>query len=444
MLPRFFLAIALLACGSAYCQVGTHDPDSTNNSATESPLQVPPPVSSQAYSSTFTGAVESNYLRGGVTFGSAYLSNVNGGANPVSDVSYSIWPTLAVEKTTERLHLWLDYAPGFTLYHHTTSLNQGDQNVQFNLQYRLSQNLTAIVSEGFQKTSNFFNQPNPLSAIPVSGAVPVNNVAIIVPAADTVNNASELQLTYRVGENGILGASGTYGALSYDNSDHIEGLYNSRSAGGSFFYSTRLHENYYVGASYRYQDSLSFQSQTPSIGTKTQTVFLFFTAYLRPTLSFSLSGGPQHYTASQGTLAQSSAWHPMITASMNWNGERTSLSGSYSHMVSGGGGLNGAFQSNNADVSFAWRATRKWTAGASGGYSIYDNLTPSFLFSSSGGHMLSGTASLQRSLGEHAQIQFGYNWTHQDYSGVEAISGNPNFSRVFVNVSYTFSRSLGE
>ena len=49
----------------------------------------------------------------------------------------------------------LDYAPGFTLYQRTSSLNQADQNLSANFQYRLSPNLTATVAEGFQKTSNY-------------------------------------------------------------------------------------------------------------------------------------------------------------------------------------------------------------------------------------------------------------------------------------------------
>ena len=48
-------------------------------------------------------------------------------------MSYSVWPTIALDKTTYRTHLVLNYAPGFTLYQRTTSLNQADQNLTADL-----------------------------------------------------------------------------------------------------------------------------------------------------------------------------------------------------------------------------------------------------------------------------------------------------------------------
>jgi hypothetical protein len=50
-------------------------------------------------------------------------------ATPVSDVSYSIWPTIALDETTSRLHWAISYAPGFTFYQRTSSRNEADQNV---------------------------------------------------------------------------------------------------------------------------------------------------------------------------------------------------------------------------------------------------------------------------------------------------------------------------
>lgn len=445
MSAKIFFALCLLSCVPAWSQVAASNP--ANPEADKGPeqatqLQIPPPVSGQAYPTTFAGDAPANFLRGGITFTSAYSSNVAWGPTPVSDMSYSLWPTLALDRTTERMHLALDYAPGFTLYQHTSSLNQSDQYFNGSVQYRLSPNLTGMVTEGFQKTSNIFNQPNPVSVIAVGGGVPASNVALIAPAANTLNNTSTAQLTYQVGANSMFGGSGTYSTLSYAEPTNAAYLYDSRVAGGSFFYASRFREKNYYGISYQYQNFLSFQTAAPSTATQTQTVFLFVTAYLKPNFSVSLSGGPQYYNSTQASSPAASAWQPMGMISANWQGERTNLAVSYSRLISGAGGLNGAFQTNNVNSTFYWQASRNWTASASGAYSNYLNLTPSFLFSSPGGHTISTAASLQRNIGQNSNVQVGYSWTHQAYPQTSGITILPNVNRVFVTLNFTFSKPL--
>ena len=110
-----------------------------------------------------------------MTFSSAYSDNVLGatGSNsgPVSDVSYSVWPTLALDETTTRLHWTLNYAPGFTFYQRTSSRNEADQNASIDFQYRLSPHVTFSAHDGFQKSSSVFNQPSLGSA----GAFPAGS-----------------------------------------------------------------------------------------------------------------------------------------------------------------------------------------------------------------------------------------------------------------------------
>jgi hypothetical protein len=415
-----------------------------SDTADEGQLLVPPPVSGQDYSSEFAGETASNYLRGGFTITSAYSNNISGagGSKPVSGMSFSIWPAIALDKTTPQLHLVLNYSPGFTFYQHTSAYNQTTQNVDINFQYRLSPNLTVSLQDGFQKTSNIFNQPNPLLATPVSGSVSAPGVAVIAPVADQLNNATNVQLTYQVSADGMVGATGSFSRLYYPNPTEVSGLYNSHSAGGSAFYSRRIGEKYYIGGTYQGQSTLSYQAAAPSTQTATQTIFFFLSVYLKPRLSLSVSGGPQHYRATQSPLLTSESWSPMTMASLAWQGERTTLGVSYARIVTGGGGLNGAFHSNSAGASAMWQISRTWHAGVSGSYVTYKTLTPLFIQSSSGGHTLLGTVSAQRPLSEHWNMQFGYSWTHQSYADIQAISTDPNISRAFVTINYQFTRPL--
>ncbi len=406
-------------------------------------MLTPPPVSGQNYSTAFASETNTNTLRAGLTFTTAYSSNVESTTPPISDVSYSIWPTIALDATRTRLHLILSYSPGFTFYQRVTELNQGNQNLVVDFQYRLSPHVTLDLRDSFLKTSNPFDQPNPLMAMSVSGAAASPNVAVIAPGASYLLNNANAELTYQIGAESKVGVSGAFTNLSYPNPAETPGLYNSSSATGSMFYSRRLHDKYYVGASYQYMNVSAYQAEGHSnTQTQTQTIFGFCTVYLKPTLSVSISGGPQHSDTTQAPLPASRSWSPMLTASLGWQGQRTSLAASFSKIVTGGGGLTGAYHSYSANLSGRWQVSRNWSFGLSASYWLYQTLTPFFFGSNSGGHTVSGTASVQHPLGEHLTIDAGYTRLQQSYTGVAAISAIPETNREFVTVSYRFTRPL--
>src|SRR5271157_2964919 len=447
MFTRACLGLLLLLSTYAWSQADTNGAEGATNPGDQVPMRTPPPVSGQAYSTAFTSETESNTLRAGLTVSTAYSNNVAGGDNPVGSAYYSIWPTLAFDANTNRLHWVLNYSPGFTFYQNVSARNQSDQNVGLNFQYRLSPHISVSLQDSFQKTSNLFNQPNPLSATPVPGSTPAPNSGVIAPIADQIHNAANAQVTYQLSANGMVGVGGTFSNLNYPNPAEAHGLYNSSSTGGSSFYSCRVLEKYDVGVSYQYMDILAYpaggHSNIPTqTQTQTQTVFLFLTAHLKPTLSLTLSGGPQHSDATQLPLPPSRSWSPLTMASLSWQGQRTSLAASYSRTVTGGGGLTGAYHSNTANVSGRWQLSRTWSVGLSASYSLYKTLTPFFLGSNSGGHTVSGTASVQHPLGEHLTIQAGYTRIQQSYGGLAVISATPGINQEFVSISYQFARPL--
>src|SRR5580704_8573648 len=126
--------------------------DNTPIDSSEAPMLTPPPVSGQSYPLATASQERSNYVRGAITFSSAYSDNVLGATGPnsapVSDVSYSVWPSLALDETTTRLHWTLNYAPGFTFYQRTSSRNEQDQNASINFQYRMSPHVTFSAVDG--------------------------------------------------------------------------------------------------------------------------------------------------------------------------------------------------------------------------------------------------------------------------------------------------------
>lgn len=415
---------------------GSHDADPDR-------MLTPPPVSGAAYPLWFTSEEHANYLRGGVTFNTAYSDNVLGAtsATPVSDISYSVWPTIALDETTSRLHTVLTYAPGFTFYQRTSAYNEMDQNLSLSVQYRLSPHVTVSARDGLQKSSNAFNQPDEGLAGAVSGATGDANDSVVAPLADRLSNTGNVGISYQFAANAMVGASGTFSNLHYPDPTEVPGLYDAASRSGSAFYSYRLAKEHYIGATYQYQELLSYPGATNE--TRTDGAFLFYTYYPSTTFSFSLFGGPQYYSAGpqeiSSTLpvvAAAQSWSPAGGASVNWQSLHSSAAVSYLHSVSGGGGLIGAVELDSANASVRQQIRRNLSASFAGAYANNGVLAVAAL----GGHSVSGSVSLQQQVGQHLSFQAGYTRLHQTYSFLAA---NPDTNREWISISYQFARPLG-
>lgn len=419
---------------------------------TASQMQTPPPVSGEGYSTVIGSEARSNYLHAGFTVSTAYTDNVqaSSGVAPVADTSYSIWPTIALDQTTPRLRQTFTYSPGFTFYQHTSSLNQADQNLAIDLQYRLSPHLTASVRDSFRKSSNVFNQSYPFSGGAISGSTQSPLVPVVAPFADQLSNDANVEITYQFARNGMVGASGVFTHLHYPNPSEAPGLSDSSARGGAAFYSYRLSKTQYLGVTYQYSQMLGSlpgadngaQTGTES-DTQTHALLGFYTIYLKPSLSLSLSVGPQHYDVSQAPSPSIRSWAPAATASMGWQGNRMSFAASYSHTVAGGVGLVGAFDSNSASASAGWQVARAWTVGSMASYSITKNVSPFLMESNPGGHMISGTIAVRHRLSERFGLEFGYQRLDQSYSNIAVVSNAPNSDRGYVSISYQLTRPLG-
>jgi hypothetical protein len=440
-----WLGCIVLAAAPLWSQIdnsGTQA-EGTGPANGENQMVTPPPVSAEPYSTSYSSEAEANYLRGGLSFGSVYTDNVVGAVNgpPVSDVSYSVWPTLALDMTRPRLHGFLSYAPGFTFYQRTSARNEADQNLSLNLQYRLSPHVTLTLLDSFLKSSNILNQSDLLSAPPVSGSVQAPTQTVIAPVADQLNNAGNVQISYQFRPNGMVGMSGSFADLYYPNPAQVPGLYDSSSRGGSVFYSHRLSGKHYIGATYQYQllhgYPTGFQVKTQTHGT-----LLFYTVYLHPSLSLSFFGGPQYADTRQSGMPGLRIWSPATGASLGWQGRQTSFAASYSRTIAAGNGLVGAVHGNNASASVRRQLFRTLSVAAESDYTISRLLDPIPSFSV-GGHTISGSVTIQRQLDGHLNLGLGYTRLRQSYSDIPVISGAPNTNREWIYISYQLARPLG-
>ena len=130
------------------------------------------------------------------------------------------------------------------------------------------------------------------------------------------------------------------------------------------FYTHRLSGKHYIGATYQFQQLLSYPN-----GTETQThgAFLFYTLYVNPMLSLALFGGPQHFESSGLGIPTKPGWSPAGGVTLGWQGLRTSGNLSFAHRVTDGGGLQSAVISTSADLSIRQPTDQKSDCGLGSG-----------------------------------------------------------------------------
>jgi hypothetical protein len=413
-------------------------------------MQAPPPVSGQIYPNGFTSKERSNYLRAGVTFTGAYIDNLveAAGGYPIGDISYSVEPSITLDETTSRLHALLTYAPGFTFYQRTTSLDQADQNALIGLQYRLSPHVTFSARDGFLKSSSVFNQADLTPAGTVSGGAQEANFSVIAPFAGFLRNVGYVGISYQFSMNSMVGASGMFTNLHYSNQSQVSGLYDSSSQSGSAFYTFRISRRHYLGTIYQYQRLLSYPTGQPD-ETQTHAIIFFYALVPSRRLSMSFFGGPQHADTVQPPLppaepqtTTAKSWTPAAGASFSWQTHLTSLAVSYSHSISSGAGLIGAVRLDSGKLELRQRFTKTLSASASGMYAQNDVLG-TLLPGTYSGHSIFATVSLRQQLLQKVALELGYSRLHQDYNDVGALSGFPDTNREFISLSYQFAKPLG-
>ena len=164
-------------------------------------MVTPSPVNVEGPSLAFAAETErTNYLLGGLGFSTAYDDALLPLAGPaVSDVSYSLRPSIAIDESGARLHWKLFYSPGFTFYQRYSSFNQSDHDLVADFRYRLSPHVTLTLRDSLTKSSLLSSHfdPNPVEPepgyfrariSPLSHPLPTPS-PIMLPARSRINSA---------------------------------------------------------------------------------------------------------------------------------------------------------------------------------------------------------------------------------------------------------------
>ncbi len=448
MLPRahsllvFLIFVALILTIPVLAQV---EPSATGNpggSLDESEMMTPPPVSGLPYANTAGSETRSNYLAANVTVSPAYIDNVlpNSTSSPVSDVTYSILPSLSFDHSTPRQKEQFSYSPSFTFYEPTSALDSVDQNAAAGLQYRFSPEVALSLEDSFSRTSNVYNSSYVFSNA-VTGSTLTPAPTVIAPFAEQLINTASGVLSYQFGQNAMVGGGGSFTNFDLPNPANASGLYNSNGSGGQVFYNRRLSSGQYLGLTYQYARILAY----PVNGvTEVQTHMLlpFYTLYLNQAFSISISFGIEHADTAAPQSPTSDSWSPSVTASAGWQGSRGDFAASFSRTVTAGGGLLGAYESNSISSSGGWKLSRTWSGAVSVSYASINSVTLA-ISSLQGGNTLTAGVSAEHSIGERLSASFQYQHLREDYNGITVITADPDSNRESVNLTYQFRRPLG-
>ena len=437
------LCAALLMTSPLWCQES--EPDQGSSAASSESMVKPAPVSGRSYSTEvgMAGAQE-NFLRLGITGSFGYIDNLypGGGDSPIGEKLYVILPTIALDMSTDRQHTSASYSPGFNFYEPAGVLNEVDQSGQFSFNYRFTPHLNLSLGDILQRSSTGFGQAGLGVGGSISGSAPSVVPGVYAPFTSRFINTASAELSDQISRRGMIGATGGYSKLDYPNIVAESGLYNSDSRAGSGYFNERVSAKQYLGAIYGYENIFAY----PAVGqyqTQTHAISGFYTIFLTDTLSFSVTGGPQHYSAVHSPTPPVSGWSPTFTISSGWHRQSVSLAGNFSRTVTGGGGLLGAYRSTSGALGGKWQISPNWSSAVSASYASNSSQTPTLAVGGTGGHSLVASASLERPIAPRLKARFQYDRIQESYTQIQAIAINPSANRETITLDWELRRPLG-
>lgn len=322
-----------------------------------------------------SGAVENSALTLGGDVGMTYLSNGYGSGqeNNSSRIGYTIAPLIKIQQYFPKLSWSGSYSGGLQEYRYlgNSPRNTGNNNI-------FRQNATGQVLWQFAPhwqlhgKEQFTHSANPFdSYIAVPGdpsSNDPNNYTYYALSQFTHNDAS-LGLTDQITKRDSLDFLGTENYRHTDRADLTSvPFYNLTSYGGRASYNHVISPRVTVGGSYDY-NSLDFGHGFQRSGT--QSIIGSVQYLLRKGFIVSVWIGPEYVAVKSlvpydffGQIfyltVHQSQWTYSTGASVGWKGIHQSARGSFSRIVSDGGGILATTQTYVVQGDFRQQLSRRW------------------------------------------------------------------------------------
>jgi hypothetical protein len=388
----------------------------------------------------------SNYLHGGVNVGAEYndnpfLASKGGEGTPI----YSIFPNIALERTTSRTRWTLSYAAGLTVNQELSSRNQGAHDLNFDSQYRLSPHVRLHVAEDFSLTTGFFDSGTVAGGANGAGGP---NASLITPLSQQRSSSTVMEADYHFAPKDVVGASGFFHDLHFNDAAVGSTLVDTRKAAASAFWLHGLVRHDWAGLSYRFQ-RLTFD---PNGETLVHSVMVVNTLSLR---RFALTAfvGPEYSdnhglaaaNAGSGQVSQFSDWSIGAGVDASWQKDRTIVVAGYSRLINDGGGVLGVVRQQGVHAHLRQELYPGWAVGLGASYGDNKALTVPFSASATSIKLTSVGVFLARNLGRSLGLGLGYFHDFQEQSVPTSVAQDFNVhrNRFSVELSYQWAKALG-
>jgi hypothetical protein len=403
---------------------------------------------------------EENELSLGIGVGGSYYGTASSNNASQENVgSYTVTPNIAITERRPRTSFMLQYSPGFT--YSPQGGNQLMQTSLDSLQYRITEKLTLQLGERYMRMNSWFTGLDVNPTATTGNVIQQPNESILTTQTVETTSLTTLNLVYQASDSTVIGMGGSFITGNFSNVQVTlnQPLFNSNSGTGSVYIQHRVYGNNWLGITGTFQRIVT--SGGVKEGADNPSLQIFYTFAPSAHTSLSLFGGPSYFSSQAETsililgvpipvTIPTKGWGEQGGATAGWRGPRTSLSATYMHRVSDGGGLSGAVSSDSATGNFRRQLTEKWTANMS---LIYGhNTSESILF---GGTFkrISGTANLNWLMSDHFSMAFSFARDHLDssFNNLAGTGAAPTTvtnqtldnNRAWVSISYNFTRPLG-
>lgn len=455
MFVRICLLLISLIALPAFSQVAPSAAGGDSEVPAEDEMVTPPPVSGILYPSVAGLDARSNYVTLSVSANGGYIDNVLTSIGPpVSAYEYLITPEIAYDWTTSRQRGSINYKPVITFYQQAGAsvpnsvnpniLDSVDHSANLQYQVRVSPRTAIVVQDAFSRSSNVFDGSYPFISGGLAGNAQAPFQAVIAPFAEQLRDVGNGAFTHQFSATAMVGAGGSIAIYNYPNPALSQGLFNSNGGGGSAFWARRFARDQYFGISYDYQIAVGdLTTNSSQINAQTQAILPFYTIYFNRTFSLSLTAGVQNISVAQTKQPTFSSWIPSAVVSLGWQGNRGNIEASFLHTATTGGGLLGAYVSNNVNALGGWKITKTWTAEIAAAYDRIDGANQVIGLPLESGDSLTASATLKHTIGTSFNFEVGYDRLQENYIGIGAVSTSPNSDRYYGALTYEFRKPIG-
>lgn len=392
----------------------------------------------------------SNYLRGGINVGATYDDNtLLTPHSQLGDTTYSVFPNIDLELVRSRMSWKLDYAAGLTVNQRLSTRNQASHDLSFESQFRLSPHVSLRIAEDFFLTTGSSDAVRGAGTDFGNGGP---NASVLTPVSQQRSTSTVAEVNYHFALNDVVGASGSYYNLHFNDIPQGFILSDSRTASGSAFWLHGFGRNW-LGVDYRFQRVTFDPVEGNSVGGETRVHSILAVDTIKLPNRFSVDGfiGPEHsenrglVVGGSGAPQQFSDWSLSAGVDVGWQKDHTSVAVGYSRQISDGGGVLGVVRLQGVHGSVRQQLFPGWAVGFGASYGRNDSVTLPTAGSPSSVNSASVGASVERNLGRSLSLRAGYNHDFQEQIGVTdpAQQGSAHRNRVSVTLGYQWSRPLG-